>query len=358
MRTQGSVRKLGNRWWIRYCRHGRRFEENSHSTKRQDAIDLLRIRTGEIAKGVPVNAQTGRLTMGDGLTNVINDYRVNGQRSIDSAERRGKRLTGFFGAHTKMAAITADRIVAYVVERQDAGAANATINRELALLKRMYTLAVKDGRLFARPRIDILPEDNARQGFFEPDDFAAVRQHLPEDLRPVVTFAYFTGWRRSEVLTRQWRHVDFDAQTIMLEPGTTKNRKPRSIPFDSWPEIPQLLKDQRALTERLERERGEIIPWVFHRNGRPIASYYGAWHAACRKAGLPGRIPHDFRRTAVRNLVRAGVAESIAMKVTGHVTRSVFDRYDITSEEDKRDAGRKLGAHLAALNGKIRGKSA
>jgi integrase len=356
MRTQGSVRKLGNKWWIRYCRGGRRFEENSQSTERGVAVRLLKIRTGEIAKGMPVNGH--RVTVADAITTVINNYRKKEQRSIRSVEDRGERLREFFGKATMMASITADRIDAYVIERKDEGAANASVNRELALIKRMYTLAIKDGKLFARPRIEMLPEDNARQGYFEPEQFDAVRRNLPEHLRPLATFSYLTGWRKSEVHTRQWRHVDFDAETITLEPGETKNRKPRTISFAEWPELRQLLKDQRALTERLERERDAIIPWVFHRNGRPIVNYYGAWKTACVAAGCPGKIPHDFRRTAVRNLVRAGVPESIAMKITGHKTRSVFDRYDITSEEDKREAGRLVSVHLAAESGKIRGKSA
>jgi len=116
--------------------------------------------------------------------------------------------------------------------------------------------------------------------------------------------------------------------------------------------------DQRALTERLERERGEIIPWVFHRDGAPIVSFYGSWRAACRLAGCPGRLLHDFGAPPCAISCGAGVPESIAMKITGHKTRSVFDRDDITSEEDRREAVRLLSAHLAAGNGKIVGKAA
>jgi hypothetical protein len=97
-----------------------------------------------------------------------------------------------------------------------------------------------------------------------------------------------------------------------------------------------------------------ICPWVFHRkNGSQIHSFRKAWTTACIKAGCPGRIPHDFRRTAVRNLVRAGVGDTIAMKVTGHKTRAVFDRYDITSEEDLAEASRKLQALTGTISGTI-----
>jgi len=92
----------------------------------------------------------------------------------------------------------------------------------------------------------------------------------------------------------------------------------------------------------------------FHRNGKPIRSFWGAWQTACRLAGCPGRILHDFRRTAVRNLVRAGVPDSIAMKMTGHKTRAVFDRYDIVSETDLTEASRKLNALAGTIAGTIR----
>ena len=103
-----------------------------------------------------------------------------------------------------------------------------------------------------------------------------------------------------------------------------------------------MLLDRRAKTDELQRKLGVLIPVVFHIEGNPFKSYRKAWKTACRKAGLPGRIPHDLRRTAVRNLVRAGVSEVVAMKMTGHKTRSIFDRYDIVSQGDLNDAARKL----------------
>jgi len=123
------------------------------------------------------------------------------------------------------------------------------------------------------------------------------------------------------------------------------------FPFTA--ELRQLLEEQLAYTRQIERERGVIIPFVFHRAGQPIRSFYAAWRTACEKAGVPGRIPHDFRRTAVRNLVRAGVPDSVAMKMTGHRTRSVFSRYDIVSEGDLRDAARRLDLAAGTISGTI-----
>ena len=159
----------------------------------------------------------------------------------------------------------------------------------------------------------------------------------------VGTFADLTGWRiGSEILPLQWRQVDFQAGTVRLDVGTTKNRDGREFPFDVCPELRDLLEHQRAITRAVEQQRGQIVPWVFHRTGRRIRSFYRSWHAACEQAECPSRIPHDFRRTAVRNLVRAGVPERVAMMLTGHKTRSVFERYNIVSGADLRDGVRKL----------------
>lgn len=148
---------------------------------------------------------------------------------------------------------------------------------------------------------------------------------------------------RSEIWTLQWPLVDFDAGIVRLEPGTTKNDEGRVFPFTAEPR--QLLEAQRAKTDRFQKEKGIICPWGFHRKGQPIREFKRAWKTACKKAGVPGRIPHDFRRTAIRNLVRAGIPETVAMRMTGHKTRSVFDRYNIVDEADFFDAARKLDGH-------------
>jgi integrase len=129
---------------------------------------------------------------------------------------------------------------------------------------------------------------------------------------------------------------------VTLDVGSTKNKQGRVFPFADLPELAELLKTQKADTETLERKAATIIPAVFHRSGKRIAAFNGAWRSACKAAGCPGRIPHDFRRTAVRNLVRAGVPEQMAMRLTGHKTRSVFERYNVTTETDLRAAVRKL----------------
>jgi len=179
----------------------------------------------------------------------------------------------------------------------------------------------------------------------------------PEALRPVVTFAYLTGWRiRSEVLPLEWRQVDFASRgSVRLDPGTTKNKQGRT--FVMTAELRALLETQRAATEATQRKQGVVIPSVFHRRGRPIRDFYTAWRTACRLAGCPGMIPHDFRRTAARNLTRAGISEHVAMLLTGHRTREVFRRYDIATGGDLEEAAAKLDAAATVpAMGKVTGK--
>lgn len=350
----GQLRKRGHTWWIRYYRNGRRFEESSRSEKYTDAERLLKIREGKIAEGAPISPAIGRLRFEEATADVVADYRINRKRSIRQLERRiTLHLTPFFGGRRMVNLTTAD-VRAYIARRQAANASNAEINRELAILKRAFRLAMQAGKLLYRPHIPMLEEHNVRTGFFERDEFEAVRSRLREYLRPVVTFAYLTGWRvPSEVLPLQWRQVDLKAGIVRLDPGATKNDEGRTFPFGQvLPTLRDVLEHQRALTEQLERETGQIIPWVFHRRGRCVRDFRNAWGKACEAAGCPGRIPHDFRRTAVRNLVRAGVPERVAMQLTGHKTRAVFDRYNIVSEADLQEGVRKLGA---ALTGTISG---
>jgi integrase len=149
----------------------------------------------------------------------------------------------------------------------------------------------------------------------------------------------------SELQTLQWRQIDFKAGTVRLEPGSTKNTEGRMVVMTA--ELREVLEAQRAYTEQWQRARKRIIPWVFHRRGKPIKDYRTAWRLACEKAGVSGRIPHDLRRTAVRNLERASVPRSVAMKMVGHKTESIYRRYAIVDEGSLRDAAAKLDAARA-----------
>ena len=336
----GTIYKRGRIWWIAYYRNNQQLRESTHSTDIAEARRQLRIREGKISEGIPITRRTGQVRIAEILDAVLTDYRLNGRRSTSDAETRVRlHLTPAIGQF-RASEFTTNDVRAYALSRQKAGASNGQINRELALLKRGFRLAVQNGLLAWRPHIPMLRESNVRKGFFERDQFDAVLRHIPEHLPGFLITAYITGWRVSEIRGLRWTNVDLQARELRLEPGESKNDDGRIFPMTE--ELAQVIEDwkRRQLDEQHAYDR--IVPWVFwYRHGgqvRPIGDFRKRWSRACELAGVPGRIPHDFRRTAVRNLIRAGVPEVVAMQLTGHRTRAVFDRYNIVSSRDLHSA--------------------
>jgi len=347
----GSLYKRRSIWWVKYYRNGRPIRESTGTDKETEAKRFLKLREGDVAQGRLVIPRVERIRFEELAEDFLNDYQINGRRSMPKAKRNVRHLTKFFGG-CRVANITTVNARSYITKRHQEGASNASINRELTAFRRMFNLALQAEKIRHKPHVPHLEEDNVRQGFFEEEAFQSVLHHFPEEVRPVATFAYITGWRiPSEVLPLPWPQVDFRGGVVRLEPGTTKNREGRTFPM--FPELRAVLEAQRAYTDTVQREQGCIIPWVFHRHGKPIRSFRRSWRTACRLAGQPGRIPHDFRRTAVRNMVRKGIPERVAMQLTGHKTRSVFERYNIVSEGDLQEAGRKLTGTITGTIGHI-----
>lgn len=333
----GEIRKRGDVYWVRFYRDGRRIEESSGSSKWKDASDLLKDREGAIAKGVRISARSLRFSFDDAVRDVVIDYQVNERRSVVNLDVRVRlHLLPYFGGK-RLSAIRVGDVRAFIVHRLDAGASHAEINRELAIVKRAFRLAAENEKFHgAIPKIRLLMERNVRTGFFDDTMISAVLGHLPPAIQPVVRFAYLTGWRvQSEVLPLEWRHVDRQQGEVRLEAGTTKNGEARVFPFT--PHLRTLFDALWQEHDALKR-RGVICPYVFQRRGARIQSFRGAWESACTAAGYPGMIVHDLRRSAVRNMERAGLSRSIAMRLTGHKTEAVYRRYAITSEADLREA--------------------
>jgi integrase len=350
-RATGEQRRASI-WWIQYSVRGKRYRESSGSSNRVEAVKLLKRRFGEVSEGRSIGHDIEKTTFENLSRILLDDYVVNARQSVRRVKGALRNLGAFF-ADSRAVDITEDRLKSYIVHRQRQKAANATINRELAALKRAFHLA---GRKVGQPpRFHMLRENNTRKGFFEPQQFNTVLAHLPEYMRPVFEVAYITGWRTtSELLTRRWHHVDLEKGWLRLEPGESKTREGRMFPLT--PELRDILSKQLERTRKLELATEQLIPWVFHRQGKPIRDYYGSWDKACEIAGFPDRLVHDLRRTAVRNLERAGVPRSAAMKMTGHKTESVYRRYAIVDEAMLREGAEKLAAYTE-VDGKIDTKS-
>jgi integrase len=347
----------GRIYWCKYYVDGRPVRESTGTDKEKEAERFLKRREGAVAAGAPIAPRLDRIRYDELSEDLRQFYRTTGKRRLGEVEDRLVYLDRFFGGR-RAASIGPAMITEYVAARQaqktPAGTppANRTINIELALLKRMLRLAYKQEKLLRVPPIEMLKDAPARQGFFEAHQFEAVRRRLPEDLHVAVTIAYTYGWRmRSEVLPLERRQLDLKTGTLRLDPGTTKNGEGRVVYLT--PELKALLNAQVDRVDRLSRQLGRIVPYLFPRlRGRQAGQRRGGfakrWQRACLQAGAAGRLLHDFRRTAVRNLERAGVARSVAMKITGHKTESVYRRYAIVSDADLQEATRKLAACDAA----------
>lgn len=269
----------------------------------------------------------------------LEDYELQNYRTADSARGRVAQLRKTFGGYAA-SVITPTLIRHYQIARRQGGASAATVNRETSALSRMFRLAIQLERLEDMPRFpDRLEENPPRQGFFEHRDYLKVRMHLPAPYRDVLDFAYYSGWRRREITELTWDEVDLAGGVVRLSPLRSKTRVGRILPISA---------PLRLVLDRRVKRRLKSDAHVFKRDGVTVRQWKYAWRDACLAAGVPGRIFHDCRRTAARNLVRAGVPERIAMLLTGHKTRSVFDRYNIVNERELATAGEQLAAYLAA----------
>jgi integrase len=272
-------------------------------------------------------------------------YRAYGTRDLDEASSRVRQLTMYFKGW-RLADIDAGAILGYINYRKVQGRANATINADLAVLRKAFRVAHELGKLAMVPRVRMLKPAPPRAGFFEAEQFERVASGLPPDLTLVVRIGYTLGWRlSSEVLTLTKRQVDLAEGTLRLEPGMSKNREARIAYLT--PKLAHDIAEQLVRVKDLERRIGAIVPWLFpylrgRHIGERIRSFRKRWARACRAAGCLGMLRHDLRRTACRNMLRCGVRERMVMQVMGHRTRSMLDRYGIVSPEDLRDAARRL----------------
>ena len=308
MTHSGRIYQRGDIYYVAYRWDGREYRESARSADREVAERLLARRLRERADRCP----TGEVTFDTLAAWYLDDYLLRRLRTLDTARSRVANLRAVFGGWVATR-ITTHAIWDYQRTRRAAGAAGATVNRETSALSRMFRLGVQTGRVGQRPVFpDRLDENGPRQGFFEHAEYEAVRRYLPVPYQDVLDFAYYSGWRKREILDLRWDEVDDLGGVVRLSPDRSKTRVGRVLPISA-----------------------------------PIAAVL-----ARRQAGVPGRLLHDCRRTAARNLVRAGVPERVAMVLTGHTTRAIFDRYCIVNEADLHQAGAQLVAYLGAHAGR------
>lgn len=378
-RGTGRLFLRGSTWWCQYYFHGEKIRISTDETDEKKAAKFLKRKLAEVETGTHTDSRNIRYE--DLRSAYILDYQVNKRKSLHHDKDGNvyldavKRLDDFFAGY-RADEIDADVVRRFQAEQQTKALSNGSINRSVSALRRMFNLALEDGKLRTTPYFPMLEEAPPRSGFVEPEQYQKLFAALPTYLRIVLAIGYYAGMRRAEVLGLRWEQVNFLENTIVLLPGKTKNNKGRTIPI-----VPQL----RALLVEQYGNRQELCAYVCFRLDRrghaaKIVSFRKVWQARCiklvfgemkpatdpvtgevlyekprkgRKNPKPkvkmvydGLLYHDLRRSFVRNLVRSGTPEKVSMKFSGHLTRDVFDRYDITSGKDVLDAGERLAAYL------------
>jgi len=333
-RGEGGVYLRGNLWWIFYQKDGKKVLESSGSRIKTDALTLLKDRLAYPAKK--------DVLVRDLLDMLIQDYEDRGKKGVYKARSHLKPVYEALGS-LRVVDVTQDTIEAYQRKRQKTHS-NGTINRECQMFGQALNKIAYRKQIISRPvYIRKLEEFTVRRDFFEPWEVEQVVHYLPDFLRDYVRFAHISSWRRNEISSLTWDDVFPSSQMIRLSAAKNKTGDTKILPFT--PELCELI-------QKREREKVEGCPYVFHRRGEFIRDFRKAWNKAIAQAGCSGRVFHALRRSSIRDRIRSGVHERVAMAISGHKTRAVFDRYNISSENDilaalhKTEAYRKLQLEL------------
>ncbi len=359
----GSIQKRGSTYRISYYSDGIRNFETIKGTL-EEAQNTLNIRLGEISKGLSVSSKPNTVRFDELAADVLNDYKVAKYSSYEDIDARFRlHILPFFGRR-KASQITTANIKAYIVKRRadTPTPKEGTIKHELEAINRTFNLALEERRIHTKPHIPTLEANNVRTGFFTRAEVDRLVSHMTPTIGQFTLFGFLTGWRFEEIRGLEWRHVDFAASEIRLDPGTTKNGDGRVFPMNA--ELRALLNAILAARSAplgikpvivmLPRVPAQFTKYVFTVRGRQVGSFRKQWYRANLKAGLPCilntegklikavRIFHDLRRSAAREFQRQGFTEGQIMLMMGHRTRSMFDRYQIVTLDDIRETMRRL----------------
>jgi integrase len=333
-RGQGSIYERNGLWWCDYSVDGVRKRESCQTANRDEALAYLHRKQGKLASGELLTPD--RVSVRDLLKLLLEDYEVRTVAQGYIATLKVKAILLPKLGDIKATKLSSARIKEYIETRLKT-VKPGTVNRELGLLHRAFQLGYnQDPPLVVRvPHFPKLTEDEPRKGFLKPELYQKLLFELPEVLRLLFVIAYHVGLRKGALLRIRWSQVDIKANTIWME-GRKSNRKPEPVAVPIYGDMAKFIEMQPRTSE-----------YLFARGSKPIRDFRESWDLACQRAGVPDLLFHDLRRTAVRNLRRAGVPETVIMKITGHRTRSVIERYNITDETDTQEAGRKAEVFLA-----------
>ena len=333
----GSIVQRGQRFQISfYDTGGRRRRESFTTFKKPEKILSQKLTLRDTGK---LDEAESRIAV-DALADLyITKCRGTAPKSIEWIELVWRvHLKPFFGGF-RASRINTEKILEYRAERFEAGASAGTVNRELTVFRAMFYHGFDDYTPAKVSRVPKFPEKlkeaNPRQGFLTDAQYDALQANCPHPwLRALMAIAYNFGFRRAELLGLRVDQIDLQNRTISLWTGETKSGQGRKVVMTQ--EVLQLVKPQVDG----KQPKDFVFTWP---NGDPVLDFRGAWGKMCASAGVSVLL-HDFRRSAVRNMTRAGISREEAKKISGHLTDSIFSRYNITDENDLADAAAKIQA--------------
>jgi integrase len=346
-------------WFCRFYLHGKQIRETTGTPDEIEASRFVLSRLDEVGadrSGAKkfIGPEQKRIRVSELLEALQVDYKLRGKWGARLLSNL-KPLQEWFGSSRAMELTSAlvDKFIEHALQHgrrkgadaTDKPAKPASINRCLQLLGQAYKLAIQTGRLATAPHIRKLSErDNVRTGFFNDAEIRIVIANLPAHLQDFVLFAYLVGWRKNEIRSLLWAEVEADV--IRLRAENSKNGESRIVTFETG-ELAELMERCKA-ARAVQTPTGTVqAKYIFHHKGQPIGDFRKSWATACKLAGAPGRLFHDLRRSAIREMLRAGIHETTARKISGHKTASMLQRYNIQSDADVREAMRLRETRIA-----------
>jgi integrase len=339
----GTLIKRGRIWYYSFFDNGHNRMVSSKSAKKADAIKLRDRIVKQKMSGTLPDAKASKVTCGELLDDALAHIKANGKASTAKVwgwviERKVDGLREFFGG-IRATAVTTEKLNEYRTSRVDQGRSHATANRELSILRTAFHLGRKTTppKVLAVPYFKMTSEaGNVRQGFLTHEQYAKLRDALPEYLKPLFVVAAWTGIRKGELLSIRVNQVDLERGFINLRPGETKSGTARIVPV--------LAGDMdRYVRLAVEGVDGEDMLFR-NESGNPLKDFRGAWKTATKSVGMEWLRPHDLRRTASRFMRNAGVPQTIRMRIMGHRTDSMDRRYGIIDDSDIEIAKRLMEA--------------
>lgn len=348
-RGTGSVYLRGETYWIKYHVHGKSFRESAQTTEKREAEALLKQRLAEVVTGA--HAGITSIRVGAILDLFIEEYIEMDRHDLYIAKKRinahirpmlGKLRAADFGSHDlkRYISLRKEGKCCIACRKREHGASNATINRELSIIRHAFRLAAKmdPPQVVRVPNVPRLEEHNTRTGVITPDQYDALKHSMPPHAALALCIGYHTGMRRGVILSLRWDWVDLTAGVIRVPSSdTATKKKPRVVP---------IYGDMRPLLEMAFS--AAQTPYVVEWKGKRVRDIKRSWRTACKACGLAGVLFHDLRRTAATNALMAGVPEVNIMEMCGWKNVAMLRRYAQGLDKRAQDTGRKMEAFMEA----------